>query len=271
MFNREIFRKTAMDKLSTPDDLDELLQVNSKFSWLFLVSMLCLILGGGTWGIFGKIVNRISMVGSVQQINPPQPIIATESGLIDSVFYLPGDRIVKGQPIAKYTADNQGYSKTISSLTSGEVIELNIKNGDLLTSGKVVAKIQGNQKETNPKRIFSFFVTDKLVGDLLIGQEVNVLVKGFKSESVELKTRIGYISKIPASVESIEASIPSKAMAEQMKAGNYYLVRTEGVPLLSKNKKDEVFEPEDLNGKIVIGEAIISQYSPLAYLFSPSK
>ena len=271
MFNREIFRKTAMDKLSTPDDLDELLQVNSTFSWLFLVSMLCLILGGGTWGIFGKIVNRITMVGSVQQVNPPQPIIATESGLIDSVFYLPGDRIVKGQPIAKYIADNQGYSKNIFSLTSGEVIELNIKNGDLLTSGKVVAKIQGNQKETNPKRIFSFFVTDKLVGDLSIGQEVNVLIKGLKSESVKLNTRIKNIGKIPASDESIDSSIPNKAMAEQMKTGIYYLVRTEGVPLLSKNKKDEVFEPEDLNGKIVIGEAIISQHSPLAYLFSPSK
>ena len=271
MFNREIFRKTAMDKLSTPDDLDELLQVNSKFSWLFLVSMLCLILGGVIWGIFGKIVNRVTMVGAIQQVNPPQSIFAVETGQIDSIFHLPGDKTIKGQAIVKYHSDNQDNPKFVLSTASGVIIELNIKIGDLLSSGKIVAKIQGDQKEVIQQPGFNFFVTDKQVGNLSIGQEVNVLIKGLKSESVNLNTRIKYIGKIPASDESIESSIPNKAMAEQMKTGNYYLVRTESVPFSSDNKSNEAFAPESLNGKIIIGEAIISQDSPIAYFLAPSK
>ena len=260
-----------MDKLSKPDDLDELLQVNSKFSWLFLASMLCLILGGGIWGVFGKIVNRVSMVGAIQQSNPPQSVIVAESGLVDSIFYLTGDKVTKGQPIADYYPDNQNDPKSILSNASGELIELNIRKGDLLTSGKIVAKIQENQKESNSWPEFNLFVSEKIVEKLTIGQNVNLLIKGHKSESVKLNTKIKYIGKIPASDESIEGLMPNKVIAGQMKTGSYYLVRTENVPLSTDNKSNGAIIAEDLNGKIIIGEAIISQKSPIAYLFAPSK
>jgi HlyD family secretion protein len=65
MFNREIFRKKALEKLSTPDDLDELLQVNSRLSWILLLSLLCLVLGGVVWVVFGQIVNKVIMIGII--------------------------------------------------------------------------------------------------------------------------------------------------------------------------------------------------------------
>ena len=260
-----------MDKLSTPDDLDELLQVNSKFSWLFLTSMLCLILGGGIWGFFGKIVNRVSMVGAIQQTNPPQSVIVAESGHVDSIFYLTGDKITKGQPIVTYYTDYSSSPKIILSACSGELIELNINKGDLLTPGKIVAKILENQKKSNLRPEFNLFVAEKAVAKLSVGQNVNLLMKGRESESVKLNTRIKYIGKIPASDELIEGLIPNKEIAGQLKTGDYYLVRTEIVPLSTDDKSNEAIVPEDFNGKIIIGEAIISQESPIAYLFAPSK
>lgn len=271
MFNREIFRKTALDKLSTPDDLDELLQVNSKLSWLLLVSILCLLLCGIVWGIFGQVVNKVTMIGTIQTTNPPQSIIVSEQGLIDSVFHKPGDNVIKGQPIIRFIPDNVSDAKSILSPIDGELIELSINKGVLISTGTTIAKIRGFQKGKlfNPK--FLFFVSDKMVSNLAVGQNVGIVVKGLNTESIRISIPIKYIGKMAASDESINNTIPNKEDAARLKTGNYYLVSAEYKPNSQESDAFKVLSEDDLYGKVLYGEVVISTQSPFAYLLSPSK
>ena len=271
MFNREIFRKTALDKLSTPDDLDELLQVNSKLSWLLLISLLCLVLCGIVWGIFGQVVNKVSMIGTIQTTNPPQSLIVSEPGLIDSVFHKPGDNVIKGQPIIRFIPDNVNNAKFILSPVDGELVELNIHKGGLISSAATIAKIRGFQKGKTFNPEFLFFVSEIMVNSLTIGQMVNVPVKGLKTESIRLSIPIKYIGKMPASDESINNTIPNKEDAARLKTGNYYLVSAE---YESNSKESDAFKglsEDNLYGKVLYGEVVISTQSPFSYLLSPSK
>ena len=271
MFNREIFRKTALDKLSTPDDLDELLQVNSKLSWLLLVSILCLVLCGIVWGIFGQVVNKVNMIGTIQTSNPPQSIIVIEQGMVDSVFHKPGDIVIKGQPIVRFTPDNVANAKLILSPIDGELIELNISKGVLISTGTTIAKIRGFQKGKlfNPE--FLFFVSEKMVNNLAVGQKVNIPVKGLKTESPRLSIPIKYIGKMPASDESINNTIRNKEDAARLKTGNYYLVSAEYKPNSQESDAFKGLSEDNLYGKVLYGEVVISTQSPFSYLLSPSK
>ena len=147
MFNREIFRKKALEKLSTPDDLDELLQVNSRLSWILLLSLLCLILGGVVWVVFGQIVNKVVMIGIIQPVNPPRLLIVSEPGQVDSIFHQTGDSVFKDQPIVRYILENTNTAKYILSPCNGELVELDISQGVFLLPGTTVAKIGSFQME----------------------------------------------------------------------------------------------------------------------------
>ena len=271
MFNRDIFRKKALEKLSTPDDLDDLLQVNSRLSWILLLSLLCLILGGVIWAVFGQIVNKVVMIGIIEPVNPPRLLIVSESGQVDSIFHHTGDSVFKGQPIVRYVPVNTNTVKYLLSPCNGELVELNICQGVFLLPGTTVAKIGSIHREQLFHPEFLFFVSDKKVNNLAIGQNVNILIKLHESESLRLRAQIRYIGKMPLSDESIDNTIPDKEVGAQLKKGNYYLVRTVYIPVLGKTDPFKSFSPNDFYGKVFNGEAIISQESPIAYLIAPSK
>jgi hypothetical protein len=271
MFNREIFRKKALDKLSTPDDLDEILQVNSSVSWLLMISLLCIVLGGVVWGIFGQIVNKVTMTGILQPVNPPLSLIMSEPGQIDSIFCRAGDSVFKGQPIVKYIVDKTSSAKYLFSPGNGELVELNIREGLFISQATTVAKIESFQRKPMIQPEFLFFVSDKMVGSLIIGEKVNILITGSESLSIRINTLIKYIGKIAVSEESISNIIPDKEEAARLKKGNYFLVRTEYVPESAKINPFNGFSSDELAGRIFYGEVIISRVSPISYLLNPSK
>jgi hypothetical protein len=63
-----LFRPVALDKLSSPDALDELMHITSPQSWLLIVAVGALIVVAVLWGIFGTILigapGRGTLVGT---------------------------------------------------------------------------------------------------------------------------------------------------------------------------------------------------------------
>ena len=54
----QIFRKVALDRLSSPEQLDKLLNVTSARAWLGLVAV-ALLLGAATvWGYLGSVTTK---------------------------------------------------------------------------------------------------------------------------------------------------------------------------------------------------------------------
>ena len=55
-----LFRKKSLDKVKSPDHLSEYIKVVNPSIWLLLASVLVLLLGLCSWGIFGNIQTVIS-------------------------------------------------------------------------------------------------------------------------------------------------------------------------------------------------------------------
>jgi hypothetical protein len=65
-----IFRKESLERLSSPEQLDQLMQVVSPKSWLPLTSLFFLMALALIWGIFGRI--PITAVGKGILVHPTQ-------------------------------------------------------------------------------------------------------------------------------------------------------------------------------------------------------
>ena len=52
---KDIFRKKSLDKLKSPESLDECIKVTNPGVWLILAAIILLLVGACVWGAFGHI------------------------------------------------------------------------------------------------------------------------------------------------------------------------------------------------------------------------
>ncbi|MDZ7962000.1 MAG: NHLP bacteriocin system secretion protein [Aulosira sp. DedQUE10] len=98
--NNNIFRKEALERLSSPERLDQLMQVVQPKKWIPLAAMGSLIVVGVAWSVYGRIPITVAGQGVVVFPSKVVPFQSPSSGKILNLFVRAGDRIKKGQVIA---------------------------------------------------------------------------------------------------------------------------------------------------------------------------
>jgi HlyD family secretion protein len=100
---REVFRKVALDRLSSPDQLDLLTQVVGAKGWLVLITLAFSVLVAVVWGVFGEIPSKVA----------GQAMLTRAGGIFD-----------------------------VPSTAQGRVAELKVNAGDMVKAGDIVARIE---------------------------------------------------------------------------------------------------------------------------------
>jgi HlyD family secretion protein len=96
-----IFRKVALERLSSPEQLDQLLQVTDPKGWLALAALGLLLLTSVAWGIFGSIPTAASGEGILLRRGGVTSLVAAENGQVEELLVGVGDVIEKGQVVAR--------------------------------------------------------------------------------------------------------------------------------------------------------------------------
>ncbi|MEA3394258.1 MAG: NHLP bacteriocin system secretion protein [Pseudomonadota bacterium] len=96
-----IFRKSSLDRLASPEQLDSLIRVTSPRAWLALAAIGGLLLTALLWGIFGSIPSKVR--GSCILIRPGgvDEIVAPGNGWVSDISVEAGDMVRHGQMIAR--------------------------------------------------------------------------------------------------------------------------------------------------------------------------
>ena len=101
MSENKIFRKVALDRLSSPEELDQRLTVVSPIGWTALVAVGLLILAGLVWGIFGRIPDKAVGSGIIISGGGITGVAHHAAGQVTDVSVRDGDMVAKGQVIAR--------------------------------------------------------------------------------------------------------------------------------------------------------------------------
>ena len=54
--NNSIFRQKSIDKISSPEKLDDYIKVTTPSVWVTLIAIVLLLAGAAIWSIFGEVV-----------------------------------------------------------------------------------------------------------------------------------------------------------------------------------------------------------------------
>ena len=64
--NDAIFRKKSLDKVKSPENLDDYIRVSNPGVWLLLISVIVLLIGACIWGAFGHVDSTVSSGVSIE-------------------------------------------------------------------------------------------------------------------------------------------------------------------------------------------------------------
>lgn len=97
----KIFRKVALDRLSSPDQLDTMIQITSSKGWISLLTTGLLILAALAWGYFGSLPTKVTGMGLFIKSGGVMEIVAPSPGRIKDIYFSVGDVVEKGRLIAR--------------------------------------------------------------------------------------------------------------------------------------------------------------------------
>lgn len=94
------FRKEALKKLSSPDDLDHLVPVTDRLEWIALLSSAVFIIAAVAWGIWGKIDTTLEGEGITMGAGTIQSIASRSAGTVTDLSLRDGQTVQEGEILA---------------------------------------------------------------------------------------------------------------------------------------------------------------------------
>lgn len=95
------FREASLERMSSPEQLDTLMQVTTAKGWLALVTSAALIVALGAWSLFGRLPTNVNGSGILLYRGGITEVTAMGSGQVTALHVVEDDVVEVGQVIAE--------------------------------------------------------------------------------------------------------------------------------------------------------------------------
>src|SRR5436309_1996610 len=130
---RQIFRKEALDRLASPEQLDQLMQLTSPRGWIALAGLGLILLTGLAWGLFAKIPTTVEGQGFLL----PATVAAPHAGKVTEVLVQVGQDVEKDQELLKLDP-----APPLVSPSSGRIVAIDVQTGNQVQEGAPLLKFE---------------------------------------------------------------------------------------------------------------------------------
>lgn len=119
-----MFRRKALSRLSTPEDLDTLLVVVNRRGWLALGACLLVSCGALIWAMMGRIPVTVEGVGVLVNPGNVKGIQTDAAGQITELVIRPGQRVEASQIIARLSQPEIRKDITLAEAKLTDLVDL---------------------------------------------------------------------------------------------------------------------------------------------------
>ncbi len=101
MSAQSVFRKVSLDRLASPEQLDQLMQITTPKGWVALLALSILLLTAIVWGCMGRIPETVHGQGILVKSGGVFQVVPSASGRVTDIAVSVGDMVSAGQIVAR--------------------------------------------------------------------------------------------------------------------------------------------------------------------------
>jgi hypothetical protein len=221
-----LFRKTALDKLSSPERLDVLMTLTAPRAWLALWTVVGLMGGLVAWSVLGSIPTRAEGDGVLIRDDGLREIRAASEGVIVDLTLKTQDAVRSGMKIGliKQYGSNQrasaapqeGQTSTDMELLStveGRVVEVRKASGDRVQPTDIVAVVEPMSEVSVPVVYMESTIAKKIHK----GMEAQITPLTVKREEFGfLPAVVTEVGDYPVTPEQIAQVVGNESLAREL-------------------------------------------------------
>lgn len=144
MSDSRLFRKVALERLASPEQLDQLMHVTDARGWIALVALGAVLSTAVVWGFVGRLPETVPGVGILVKSGGVTQVVPSASGRVADVAVSVGDIVRAGQVVARL--DQPELANQLQA-ARGTLTALREQHALLLRSGGQNVTLQGEYQE----------------------------------------------------------------------------------------------------------------------------
>jgi HlyD family secretion protein len=98
--SKRLFRKVSLERLSSPEQLDQLMRITTPVGWVALAATGLIIICAVVWGIWGSIATKVEGSGILMKRGGVYTIAARAPGRVKNLYFKQGAIVRAGQMVA---------------------------------------------------------------------------------------------------------------------------------------------------------------------------
>lgn len=150
----DLYRKSSLDKLSDPEQLDRTIRITSPFSWLVLLGVFLILAAVILWSILGRIPVTMQVQGILVSSDSTVAVCSETAGTVRSIKTTPGQSVLKGETVASVQTLT-GEIRDLVSEQSGIVSAILCAEEETVYAGQELLRLT---PDTLGSRLVIFYV-----------------------------------------------------------------------------------------------------------------
>ena len=242
----QLFTKDALNKLRSPERLDNLLSVTNPISWMLLTAVLIFIFSILIWSIFGAFTVKADGMGLIMDSAGVADIYHISGGKVTDIYVSKGDFVKRGTLIAhvvqagsfadtmlaQHTMELAGndreaagrayeydakraqqiFMEDVYSDYNGVVDEIMVARGAMISGNTPICSIRLTQNTDELSGIF--YIPVEKGKRVEVGQTIQLVPNGVDvSESGSLLGIVRSVSQYPVSVQVVQKNLGNSQLA----------------------------------------------------------
>lgn len=268
-----IFRRVAMERLSSPERLDLLLQVTQPRSWVALVTIGAIVVLAAIWSIVGRVPTAITGPGLIVEEEGVLRLTAPLAGEVTEMRIRAGQVVHAGDVVATIRTPTEG-PRTVEAAIGGEVIAQLVWRGDYVREGTILFLVDPATASADVTLYVPFAVGKRVQP----GMPVQVAPLTAKREEYGvMSAEVLRVADFPATAQEITALLDDPDLAKQYLAQGavvqvrVHLHRDPTTPSGFVWSSGEGPPYKITNGTPVTGTIVIDEQRPISLLFPAAR
>lgn len=175
----DIYRKSSIEKLSNPEQLDRAIIISSPMSWIALIGIFGIIVAVVIWSFKGSLPTTVEVSGVIVSPDNSCAIYSDTAGTITKVLKKSGDKVKTGDDIAKVKT-TVGKEIVIEASQDGVLTDLLVESETTIYAGAEIARYT---PDISDEQIVVCYVPVQLANKM--GTDMKVLLFPYSVDSQE--------------------------------------------------------------------------------------